>query len=166
MFRTIGPASIAPVTLIAVFWRYWLPVIVWMALIFSASADAASGARSSRIIEPIIRWVKPDISRETLWTIVVVIRKTAHVLEYAVLAMLLWRARRKPALAKGQPWDWSHAAFAIAVAALYALTDEIHQSLVPNRGASFGDVCLDTAGAVFGVAVVWVLVRWRSRGEA
>lgn len=103
----------------------------------------------------------PDISQETLWIIVAAVRKTAHVLEYAVLAALLWRARRKPALTKGLPWCWSHAAFAISIAALYAISDEIHQAWVPNRGPSAGDVCFDTAGAAFGLGVIWVFGRWR-----
>ena len=67
-----------------------------MALIFSASGDRASFSHSSRIIGPIVRWLFPQLSDEAVHAIVVLVRKCAHLAEYAVLALLLWRALRKP----------------------------------------------------------------------
>jgi len=46
---------------------------------------------------------------------------------------------------------------------LYSASDEIHQAFVPNRGASFADVCLDTAGAALGLFVTWWFVTKRGR---
>lgn len=49
----------------------------------------------------------------------------------------------------------------------YAVFDEIHQSLVPGRGASIKDVVLDVVGVLIGIAI-WsvfqkVLLTWRKR---
>ena len=146
----------------APFFKYWLPVILWMALIFSASSDSQSSRRSSRFIEPVVRWLKPDMSEESVRKIVLVVRKCAHVTEYAVLAVLLWRARRGAATNR-TGWTRAHAVFALVVASLYSASDEIHQAFVPNRGASVADVCLDTVGAALGLLIVWWFVTKRGK---
>ncbi len=143
------------------FLRYWLPVMIWMALIFSGSTGSLSSQHTSRIIGPLLRWLKPDISPETLYRVVFTVRKTAHVTEYAILALLAWRAWRKPVAKELRPWRWSEAGLAWSVAALYAASDEFHQSFVPSRGASVGDVMLDSAGALAGLLALWVFGRWR-----
>ena len=68
------------------FIKYWLPVLAWMALIFSGSGDARSSAHSSRIIVPLMRWLFPHIAQEDLDLVVLLVRKCAHLAEYAVLA--------------------------------------------------------------------------------
>jgi VanZ family protein len=68
-----------------------------------------------------------------------VLRKAAHVTEYAILGALLLRA-----LERELP------AFAVAVA--YAATDEIHQHFVRGRHASPVDVAIDAAGIAVGIA--------------
>src|SRR2546425_8901430 len=66
--------------------KYWLPVVLWMGLVFSASSDSMSSGRTSRIIGPLVRWFVPNISEAALGRMVFAVRKTAHVTEYAVLA--------------------------------------------------------------------------------
>ncbi len=144
------------------FLRYWLPVILWMILIFSGSTDAMSSNHTSRIIGPLLRWLKPDISEAAVGRIVLTVRKSGHLTEYAILALLFWRAWRNPARADGA-WRWLEAFFAVTAAGVYAASDELHQYFVPSRGASFGDVLLDTAGAVAGVLALWAVGRWRGR---
>jgi VanZ family protein len=136
------------------FLRYWLPLVIWMLVIFSASADAESTARTSRFLEPFLRWLKPDISPEAIDLIRLLIRKAAHMAEYAVLAWLAWRALRRPKRSDTRPWSWSIAAGALAIAVLYAATDEFHQRFVPNRTGSAKDVGVDTIGAVLGLGAV------------
>jgi VanZ family protein len=140
---------------------YWLPVLIWMAVIFSASSDRMSFSHSSRIIAPILHWLFPDISDQTVHAIVFAVRKAAHVTEYAILALLVWRALRKPNATNPRPWLWSHAGSALLFVALYATTDEIHQAFVPSRQASVWDVLLDTLGGAFGLLFLWILGRWR-----
>jgi VanZ family protein len=69
-----------------------------------------------------------------------ILRSGAHVVEYAVLGALLSRALA--------------AAPSLAAGIAYAVTDELHQSLVPGRGASFLDLGLDSVGVVAGV-ILW-----------
>jgi VanZ family protein len=77
----------------------------------------------------------------------------AHFLEFAILAGLLWLAARSTsALSR-------HAGLiAVAIAALYALSDEVHQSFVPGRVPDVRDWLVDVAGAVL---AVWLLSRYR-----
>jgi VanZ family protein len=141
----------------------WLPVLVWMCVIFSASGDQASFSRSSRIIGPLVRWLFPHLSDEAVHAVVASVRKCAHLAEYAVLALLLWRALRKPPKPGLPPWRWSQAAVALTLVALYAATDELHQAFVPSRQGRIGDVLLDTLGGAVGLASLWAIGRWRKR---
>ena len=76
-----------------------------------------------------------------------VFRKIAHAGEYAVLGALLARATGRTGLA-------------FALGTLYAVSDEIHQSLVPGRLGSPLDVAIDAAGVAVGIAL-WQTVRSR-----
>ncbi|MBN2507002.1 MAG: VanZ family protein [Verrucomicrobia bacterium] len=166
--------------------RYWTPVILWMALIFSASTDTLSSARTSRILGPFLRWIHPGVSEQAIHRVQVVVRKGGHVTEYAVLALLASRALRRggsrtpaprggrasgPAAGvgggpgdSGPPrWRWSQAGVALGVAVLYAITDEWHQGLVPTRDGRATDVLWDAAGAAAGLAGAWVWGRWKRR---
>jgi VanZ family protein len=145
------------------FLKYWLPVLLWMGIIFSASSDRGSFRHSSRIIEPLMRWLFPDLSDAAVHAIVVFVRKCAHLTEYAVLALLVWRALRHESTPGNAPWRWSKAGFALALVALYAASDEIHQTFVPSREASVWDVLLDTTGAAFGLLCLWGVGRLRKR---
>ena len=142
------------------FMIYWLPVLIWMACIFSASSDRMSFQHSSRIIGPFIRWLFPHLSNQAVGQCVFVIRKCAHLTEYAILALLLWRALRKPVKGDTRPWRGSEARLALVLVALYSATDEIHQLFVPGRQGSVWDVLLDTTGAAIGLLLLWVAGRW------
>jgi len=105
----------------------WLPVVLWAGVIFALSSIPSLGTG--------------------LGTWDLVLRKAAHVTEYAVLAVLLVRAlgREAPALALG---------------VLYAASDEVHQAFVPGRHASPVDVAIDTVGLLIGMLV------WRRAGRS
>jgi VanZ family protein len=98
----------------------WLPVVAWAAVIFGLSSIPSLGT--------------------DLGTWDLVLRKLAHVGEYAVLSALLLRA-----VGRAAP------AFLIAVA--YAVTDELHQRFVHGRHPSPLDVLIDTAGVAIGIAL-------------
>lgn len=140
---------------------YLLPIIIWMVAIFSASGDRASFQHSSRIIEPFLHWLFPNLSADIVRGVVIFFRKCAHLTEYAILALLVWRARYKLFWQDGGSWRWSLAGEALWVAALYAATDEFHQTFVPSREGCLRDVFIDSSGAVAGLLVLWMLGRWR-----
>jgi VanZ family protein len=85
-----------------------------------------------------------------------VLRKAAHMTEFGLLWWLLWRAMR-----------FRHAAGAVAVALLYAASDELHQHFVTGRHASAWDWAIDAAGVgVAGALVVLAARRRRIRARA
>ncbi len=124
-----------------------------MALIFAMSTRLGAAEHTSRLIEPILRWLLPHASTETIGRLLFVIRKSAHLSEYAVLALLSLRAARLSLQPLLPGWSWRAAGVALAISASYAATDEFHQSFVPGRTASPGDVGIDTSGAVAALAL-------------
>lgn len=112
----------------------WGPVLAWAGLIFFLSSlpDLSSGLEMDFVL-----------------------RKTAHMVEYAVLAALLWRGLRGEGVHAVRPLF--AASFLLSV--LYAVSDEWHQSFVPGRGPAAWDVAVDAAGALAAAA----LLAWRSR---
>ena len=130
-----------------------------MGVIFSASSDRMSLEHSSRIISPIVRCLFPHLSDEAVRATVFIIRKFAHLTEYAILAVLLWRTQDKPIRGAVRRWKLSAAWFALSIATLYAATDEFHQTFVPTRQGSVRDVLLDSAGAAIGLFFMWCLKR-------
>lgn len=161
LHNDFAPGLLCAVSRLKSFAKYWLPVVVWMALIFSASGDTDSARRSSRIIEPLVRWLFPHIAEDNIWPIVLFFRKCAHLTEYAVLALLLWRALRLVA-AQTTGWSWRVARNAWFLVVLYAITDEVHQMFVPTRMGSVWDVLIDSIGGAGGLLALWAFGCWRN----
>ena len=116
----------------------WLPVAMWGLFIFMMSTSTFSALNTSKIIVPIMRWVFPLASKETISVLHALVRKSAHFTEYCVLFWLLLRGPMK-----GRPY------LALGVCVVYAFLDEGHQMLVPGRTPSLYDVALDSTGALF-----------------
>lgn len=132
-----------------------------MGLIFIGSGDALSNQRSSRFLGPLIHWLLPWMSPAGVDAAVFYLRKTAHLTEYGLLALLLWRALRQPIRNDPRPWSWSLARLAVLLAAVYAASDEFHQSFVPAREGRVHDVVIDTTGAMAALLLLWLIGRWR-----
>lgn len=129
----------------------YLPLVAWLIFISVASSDSFSANNTSRIIGPLVLWLFPNTSPETLAGIHFVTRKVAHFTEYAILAYLAARAFRTsphPALAN----RWFIASLALVVC--YALLDEYHQSFVPSRTASIYDSFIDMTGGIVALLVM------------
>src|ERR1700731_2630442 len=139
------------------FVRYWMPSIIWMALIFIGSTDILSAEHTSRFLVPFLRWIDPQISLATLNAIQFGIRKLGHLTEYAILAMLLWRALRS-----GTGWQMKMSILFLIAAlacAIFAASDEFHQSFVPSRTSSPVDVMIDICGALVGLEICLAFAR-------
>jgi VanZ family protein len=148
---------------IARFLKYWLPVILWMIIIFGASTNLGAPQNTSRFLGPLLRWLLPSISDDAISNIQFGVRKSSHAIEYAILCLLFWRARRKKNTNEPRPWIWREAGIAILFSAIYAATDEFHQYFVATRQGSPWDVLLDTAGATAGIFVLWKIGCWLKR---
>ena len=143
------------------FLKYWLPPLVWMAAIFTGSSDAKSSQHSSRFVEPILHWLFPHMTQPHIEQIHYDFRKFCHLTEYAILALLLWRALSQ---SKNLPaWSWPRVQGTMLLVCLYASTDEFHQSFVPTRTSLISDVFIDTAGGAIGLLVFWIFCRFRKQ---
>jgi VanZ family protein len=134
-----------------VFVKYWLPLLIWLCVIFVGSTDVLSARHTSRFIVPILLWLKPGMRPQTILSILIVMRKSAHVAEYAILALLLWRALRS---ARTLRTKMSIVFGAVLLACVvFAVSDEFHQSFVKSRTPTVRDVLLDGGGALFGLLI-------------
>ena len=149
---------------------WWVILLAWMGLIFLMSAQdgeesaALSGGIVNWLVQILLRGVEdmePDRLAELKYILTVLIRKLAHFTEYAVLAGigmgLLHSYGCLSPTYSGMVW---------LGATLYAVTDEIHQGFTAGRAPRAFDVCIDSAGALFGVLVIYVLLVQHRRRKA
>jgi VanZ family protein len=109
---------------------WWALVILWMGVIFWFSAQPSYALPN---------FGAPDI----------LIKKGAHVTEYAILGWLIQRARGAGDARRVWWQSW-------LMAVIYAATDEFHQSFTPGRMPRVTDVMIDSVGVTIGVAIaVW-----------
>jgi len=146
---------VPPKSLIPLWIRAWWPAAIWSLVIFVASTDTFSAAHTGAVIEPLLRWLNPSISPDSIASIHFLIRKSAHFAEYFVFYFLLYHGIR--AGRAGWHWTWAFAAWFVAAA--YSALDEIHQSFVASRTASAWDSLLDSTGAFFALLVLFVFYR-------
>ncbi len=137
------------------FLKFWLPVLIWMAAIFSASADSHSYEHSSRFFVPLLHWLFPHLPQAQIDYLHHLLRKCCHLTEYAILALLVFRAFNH-SRNHLPPWSWPRVGGTLLVVFLYAASDEYHQSFVPTRTPLFSDVCIDTGGGAIGLLIAWI----------
>jgi VanZ family protein len=134
----------------------WMPVIAWMLLMFVGSTDVLSAEHTSRFLVPFLLWLDPHISPAAIVSIHFALRKIGHLMEYAILAALLWRGLRGTLVATSKVVV---ALSTFLAAAAFAASDEYHQSFVPSRTASAHDVMIDCIGAFVAVLLCWTFAR-------
>src|SRR5947207_6074206 len=126
---------------------FWVPPVLWMALILWVSSDTGSAVHTGRWLLPILRALAPWATPAQLNTIHALIRKGGHVTEYAILAALWLRALVGGRAVRPAATAWI--AFALSLG--WAILDETYQSFFPSRTASATDVQIDGTGAVLAV---------------
>lgn len=140
---------------------YLLPLLGWMLLIFLLSTDSASAAHTSPVVHSFlaaIPFLRDHLTPAQIGEADHIVRKSAHITEYAILATLMFRALRQDRPNFRDIYVWGTILFCF----LYACTDEYHQIFVPSRGPSFGDVMFDTCGGMIGTLInLWRFVRRR-----
>ena len=114
--------------------KFWGPVLVWAGIIFLFSA-------------------RPVIPASQIFWKDFIVKKTAHVVEYAFLALLIYRALKESGVSKSNAGLW-----AIFFSVVYGLTDEFHQSFTPGREPRVRDVFFDTIGAILSIYSIWNLL--------
>jgi VanZ family protein len=134
--------------------KYWFSIVLWMGFIFWMSTGTFSAANTERIIEPLLRFFVPAISGETVEVIHAFVRKCAHVTEYFILGLLVFRAFQEQSSSRQAAIT---AGISLLIVAGFALTDEFHQMYVSTRTASIIDVCIDAFGGFMAqcVSLLW-----------
>lgn len=114
---------------IGYFLSSWIPVVAWAGLIFFLSS---------------IPHLNSGLG---VWD--TILRKGAHIFEYMMLTVFLFRA-----LHRTWKWTWQrYAMTAGTLAVLYAASDEFHQAFVPGRGPSVHDVLIDSIGVMIALVL-------------
>ncbi|MEK7123366.1 MAG: VanZ family protein [Patescibacteria group bacterium] len=118
------------------FIKYWPPIFVWLGVIFIFSS-------------------LPDLKSDLPSLFDFILRKAAHIFEYAVLGFLFFRAFHL-----GQGYLAKKAfVFSFLLSALYAASDEWHQTFILNRSGEIKDVFIDSFGALLSLSVLYFIKK-------
>lgn len=136
----------------------YAPLFIWIGVILFLGSGQGSMNRTSIIIRPLLEFLFPSAPEETLQLYHGIIRKCAHLTEYAVLGFLASRALvRSFKIAKAIP-------LAVALVVCVAVADEVNQSFNPERTSSAVDVLIDVSGGLLAILVYNLLGR-RANGR-
>jgi VanZ family protein len=140
-------------------WKPWLAALLWLGLIAFESTNALSAAKTSRILYPLLHFLLGiDPVRFLTWHFF--LRKTGHVIGYAVLSLLFYRAWKATILVRGDPrWSIVWARIAFTMTALVASLDEWHQTFLPSRTGTLWDVLLDSTAALTAQLLIFLWLR-------
>ena len=141
--------------------KAWIAATLWLIVIAIESTALLSSTNTSRILYPLLHSIfGMGWDRFEYWHFY--IRKGGHVVGYAILSILLFRAWRAslPAMSDVK-WTPRWANIAIFGTALVASLDEWHQSFIPSRTGRWQDVVLDTCAGI--AAQILLFLWWKSR---
>jgi VanZ family protein len=131
------------------FLYYWLPPVLWGLAVLVMAGDLGSDKNTYGLLRFLLSWFW-DLTKAQLDLINLWVRKTGHVLAYALMYWLYFRAFRKQA--HYRPWHAS--LWSLGFCLLFSSMDEGRQLLYPTRGASIRDVMLDMSGAGLAALIV------------
>jgi VanZ family protein len=141
----------------------YAPILLWIGVIFFLSSPEASFSQTSRIVGPLLNFFFPDMPEATKVIVHGYIRKTAHFTEYAVLALLAFRAFSTSAIHFLQTRCYI---LALTLVVVVASLDEFNQSFEASRTSSIWDVALDISGGVMMVVVLWIFHSRKTYAQA
>lgn len=131
-------------------WR--LLTLLWAVVIFLLSAKDFSGTVSRSLMARCFDFLGISLPSDLLDPLHLAMRKLAHLFEYTVFGFLLYRSLHE----QDHPaWQSGSAAWALAIAAAYSLTDELHQASVPGRTASVMDCAIDSSGTLLALLLIY-----------
>ena len=136
------------------------PMVLLMLAIFIVSSDLGSADHTRPVLASIVRrflpWLAQQMTPAMIDVTDFIIRKVAHVTEYAILSLLVSRS-----VGIKMNSTMGERLVPAGISSLYALSDEFHQSFVPSRGATYTDVLWDTLGGIIGSAILFIAHRTR-----
>lgn len=112
--------------------RFWLPVFLWMTVIFLFSTRQKIALTDSYVVSFLFF-------------------KSLHLIEYAFLYLVTFRAVKNTlSVRKNLIW-----LIPFIITAVFAITDEVHQSFVPTREGKPRDAIIDVVGA----GIAWISLK-------
>lgn len=127
----------------------WILLIGWMSFIFFMSHQPGEVSSSqSDLVLKIFRFIGIELNDYFGEIATFIVRKAAHFSEYFILFLLSYNVFRCYEKNK------KYSVYLILFVAIYAITDEFHQSFIPGRGPALRDVLIDTSGGLFGYIVI------------
>lgn len=128
----------------------WIAVVLWMILIFYLSSQPAvdSNKLSKGVTEVVVEALhivapNADLNNSKFNN---VLRKNAHFFNYLMLGLLIMNALVCSSVNRRQSFF-----IALGICIIYFISDELHQILIPGRGAQIKDVVIDIVGAIVGI---------------
>ena len=141
--------------------KTWIAAILWLGLIVGESTNLASAEHTGQILYPLLHYLfglQP--ARFPVWHFL--FRKTGHIVGYATLSWLLFRAWRDTFPFPGRRWSIQWARISFFMTALVACLDEWHQSYLPSRTGNLRDVLLDSTAALIAQGLIFLILRRRN----
>jgi VanZ family protein len=139
--------------------KAWIAAILWLIVIAIESTAWLSSHNTSRILYPLLHFLFGlDLVHFETWHFY--IRKSGHVVGYAILSTLLFRAWRAtwPGL-DNVKWKPNWALIAVLGTAFVASLDEWHQSFIPSRTGRWQDVVLDTCAGIAAQILIFLWIK-------
>lgn len=135
--------------------------ILWITLLlliffFSAQNGKASRNLTTTSISTVVQNVSSETSKKEslIEFLIKPVRKSAHFLEFFVLGVLTFLLFKE----MGIPYR-KLLFYSILFCLFYAVSDEFHQLFVPDRTARLFDVCIDSAGSITGIMILYLICK-------
>lgn len=138
----------------------WLIVVAWAGVIWTLGGDGFSAGETSGWFSSILNAIGIEITPGQRYRMAIFIRKSAHFVEYGILAVLAFRAAL---LSAGRNQIATAAWTALFLVATLATADEARQAFLASRTGSPIDVMIDiTGGSLAVIGIIWVMRRVRN----
>ncbi len=132
--------------------KYFIPSLIIMIIIFSFSVQ--TGDESSGLSSSIVTWIYQNLHISLSEFI---IRKAAHMSEYAVLTFSLIFGFYKSEFSLR-----NIVIYALVITFLYACSDEAHQLFVNGRAGQLSDVLIDISGGIIASLLYLIYAKRRT----
>ena len=124
---------------------------------FSNQNGEESGSLSTNLTKLILKQINHDEAQndeQVIEKVEVVVRKLAHFSIYTLVGFLLMSL-----FSTYELQERKRILFTLIIGILYAISDEIHQAFIPERGPQITDVMIDSLGVTFGIIIVLTLLK-------
>jgi len=139
-----------------VYFSYWLPPLLWCAVVLLFSGDWGSSRHTLGLLRWLLSWI-PSLSPAQINMIHYYCRKSGHVLAYGILYFLWFRAFQGNLYYRVK----KAALWSLGLSLLVALVDEGHQAMIGSRAGSLQDVGLDFSAVL--LTALLTAIFWRPR---